>query len=50
MHELHRPCRIFPDSVYHLINHEKNGNYASAFRLRMSYLKHKHNIAAHPDE
>ena len=50
MHELHRPCRIFPDSVYHLINHEKNGNYASAFRLPMSYLKHKHNIAAHPDE
>ena len=24
MHELHRPCRIFPDSVYHLINYEKN--------------------------
>ena len=23
MHELHRPCRIFPESVYNLINHEK---------------------------
>ena len=52
MHELHRPCRIFPDSVYNLINHEKNRNYTSAFRLPIpiSYLKHKHSIAAQPDE
>ena len=50
MHELHRPCRIFPDSVYHLINHEKNRSYASAFRLPISYLKHKHYIAAQLDE
>ena len=23
MHELHRPCRLFPNSVYHLINYEQ---------------------------
>ena len=50
MHELHRPCRIFPDLVYHLIIHEKNRNYTSAFCLPISYLKHKHKIAAQPDK
>ena len=50
MHELHRPCRIFPDSVYNLINHEKNRNCTSAFRIPISYLKHKQYIVAQPDE
>ena len=50
MHELHRPCRIVPHSVYNLINHERNRYYTSAFRLPISYLKHKHYIAAQPDE
>ena len=49
MHELHRPCSIFPDSVYHLVNHEKKTEII-AFRLPLSYLKHKHYIAAKPGE
>ena len=50
MHELHRPCRIFPDSVYHLINLEKKQKLYICCLPSNFLLKHKHNIAAPSDK